>query len=95
MKLPALNTTTEVLLNLYLNYQAIGSKEIRENFKVSRAGAYRILDYCEEYMLSNGMTPSLMSGRRTVPIGVFFKCYGFNIEDIINKVKLMKSINNL
>ena len=90
IRLPNLRPTTEKIYTLFIEYEMVGTGDIKNIFGVSSTTATNAIRGVWEYCAANGepiYAPP--SGRKYVPVDAVCEAYGWNMRSIIKKAKLL------
>lgn len=90
IKLPNLRPTTEKIYTLFIGYEMVGTGDIMETFNVSRTTATNAVRGVWEYCAANGEPIyAAPNSRKYVPVAAVCEAYGWNMQSIIKKAKLL------
>lgn len=91
-RLPNLKGDTEVLFNLYYENNAVKARDIKEIFGCSEGTACRVVICAYDYARENGIHIYAPPTSRLVPVDLLFKMYGWDIQAITRKYKILAKV---
>ena len=90
---PQLKADCTVLAELYTGKMAVTAKELTEIFGIGESTAYKVVEYIYEYAEQHDRVIYVQPGRKLVPTDILFEAYGWDLKQIIERVRLLKKIS--
>lgn len=89
LRRPRINLKNEDILDLWRDYQFINSTILSEYTGISRATATKAIKYAQAWRKDEALLAESVKQRYiTVPIEIFFKCYGIDATRAIKVANL-------
>ena len=90
IKLPNLRPTTEKVYKIYVEYETVNATDIKNIFEVSSTTATKAIHGVWEYCAANGEPIyAAPNSRKYVSVAAVCEAYGWNMQSIIKKAKLL------
>ena len=90
IRLPNLRPTTEKVYKMYVEYETVNATDIKNIFEISSTTATNAIRGVWEYCAANGEPIYAAPGsRKYVPVDALCEAYGWNMQSIIKKAKLL------
>ena len=90
IKLPNLRPTTEKVYKIYVEYETVNARDIKNIFEGSSTTATKAINGGREYCAANGEPIyAAPNSRKYVPVAAVCEAYGWNMQSIIKKAKLL------
>lgn len=92
---PVLKADSVKMLELYLNNDAVTAKDIQNCFGVSETTAFTVVKYVYEYAAKQGRKIYTPPTRKLVPTDLLFEAYGWDVQKLQTKVKMLQKLDGL
>lgn len=92
---PVLKADSVKVLELYLNNDAVTAKDIQNCFGISESTAFTVVKYVYEYATKHGIKIYTPPTRKLVPTDLLFEAYGWDVQKLQAKVKILQKLDGL
>lgn len=92
---PILKADSAKVLELYLNNEAVTAKDIRKCFEVSESTAFCAVKFVYQYAKEQGIKIYTPPTRKLVPTDLLFKAYGWDVQKLQAKVKMLQKLGGI
>ena len=92
---PVLQADSTSMVEMYLNNEAVTAKDIQKVFGISETTAFNVVKFVYEYAKTKDIKIYTPPTRKLVPVDLLFEAYGWDIQKLQQKVKMLQKLGGL